>query len=304
MRLVILTTTISLLGCSSSTRPKGDFQRAPNVSESQRELEEDGRARRETARLQGRVVLNSSPVTFFGVIVTASHTRSDQPDPTPFETPNGTFQIPDISPGVWDVIVVGPGFATRTLIGVSVDQAVDLGDITVKPGFTVKGLVTDAAGVPVVGASVRIARPIDHFRHSDVLTELSKGNYTTQTDRRGRFVITGYTTVGLSGGRSSVIARHQQTMSLADSIGSDNYDLTITLLPMGVLEGSFVGGAIRGLVVIVPVQSPKKLITASMTAGKYRIELPEGEYDVKFGRFDKRVSIVGQTTATVDITSP
>lgn len=102
------------------------------------------------ARITGRVMLDGTPVRYFGVSVLQADEWTVEREPTAFRQPDGRFDIAfDGRP--LHVVMAGPGFAREV---VAVDHAADVGVIEVHRGRTLEGHVRDAAGMPIADAEV------------------------------------------------------------------------------------------------------------------------------------------------------
>ncbi|MBA2542698.1 MAG: hypothetical protein H0V17_23845, partial [Deltaproteobacteria bacterium] len=107
------------------------------------------------AAITGRVLLNGQPVPEFGIVVVAN--RWMKPPAIPVRQPGGRFEV-HVPAGTFDLIIAGPGFARTMLVEKSLRPGVitDLGDITLKPGFTISGQITDMTGRSVPGAEITV----------------------------------------------------------------------------------------------------------------------------------------------------
>jgi len=100
----------------------------------------------------------------------------------------GSFQLPDLRKGAWELTVSSPGMATieRTVM-LSGDDSLATLDVVLRQGGTISGLVQEESGAVVAGASVRMTQ-----RHFDPAARV---RYTTahlprdviRSDAEGRF---------------------------------------------------------------------------------------------------------------------
>lgn len=165
-----LAVVVGLLGCGGTPAPApGTPQPLPPRAASRATPAMHG------ATLRGRLLLNGVPVQEFAVALVPNITGLFDTTPHPFHAADGRFELTDAPPGTWDILIVGPGFARafelqRELVA---DRVLDLGDVVLHRGPTVRGTVTDTAGTPVGNATVMVGcrrKPT-----GDVLTDLSFG---------------------------------------------------------------------------------------------------------------------------------
>lgn len=262
--------------------------------------------------LVGRVLLDGNPIEHFGVILSKNFARTRQPRPIAFTQSNGRFTIEHISPGQWDVIIVGPGFARRVILNQEIlaSRSLDLGDVSVRAGFVVSGTVVDHSGSPVTDASVRVTQlDLGDSGHSgELLTDLSRGNHETRTNSKGDFLINGVTVVDLSNPRILVWALSSSGRSFPESFPSGNQNgLRLILKPTGTIEGAVNVGNNDVLVMASPVSNSRRVVSSMLSSHMYRLELPEGDYDLYLFAMTgtvaasrKRVRVVSGTAMTVD----
>ena len=139
----------------------------------------------------GRVVLDGQPVDYFGVVL------ADKPDalwdtPDPVRSPDGRFVQNNVQPGTWALIVVGPGFQRTVVKDVVVagGKPLDLGDIAVVAGRSVRGRVTDGTGAPVAGAMVLVSASTSIDDDVSLRGQVG-GERGTHADAAGHFEIDG-----------------------------------------------------------------------------------------------------------------
>lgn len=178
---------------------------------------------------------------------------------TPFSTKDGRFELRDIAPQTYVLSIRGPGFDTRRVNEVVVEEGKtrDLGTITVRQGRYIAGRVT-RDGEPVADARVRAGRVIfgdgssiaARFGGPPGANNAKEGS----TDEDGRFNING---VGPSD--ITVVAEHAELgRSRAVLIGASPdpaSGVELGLLPVGALQGTIKQGGEAAAKVSVSVQS-------------------------------------------------
>ena len=233
-------------------------------------------------RDHGARLARRHPVPHYGVLAVSSfEVGSRSRSPVLVEAKDGRFVL-DLQPGTSDVIVVGPGFARRTLLEQPVTQGhiTDLGDIEVKHGFTIDGQVTDVHGLPVTGARVSVSQSFDR-REKGELTDLLEGKIFTTTDQHGHYVIRGFTSAKLEGGAPSIMARRFGDASFPIRLPYADSKVDLIVEPAGRIAGS-VERPDPGAIVTVE-WSPKGTVWFSWVDadGTFGIDdLPVGDYQV------------------------
>ena len=113
------------------------------------------------------------------------------------EGSDGRFAIEDLAPGAWSLTVQSPRSRPAKVADVKVvaGAATDVGVVRLAPGASLRGRVTDAAGAPVAGASLRA-----HPRGSVRLWGVGEGAFT---DASGAFELSGF-----EPGRVDLVATH------------------------------------------------------------------------------------------------
>ena len=108
----------------------------------------------------------------------------------------GAFDVKELTPGNYDVRIVGPEFAEHIVHGVKIDpgKPTDLGTITLTRGRKLVGTVVDANGSPVPGVKVRLGRMLFSMAGEDDAMESfeeQRGMRVAVTDQDGGFAIIG-----------------------------------------------------------------------------------------------------------------
>jgi hypothetical protein len=228
------------------------------------------------AVVTGRVVLNGAPVQHFGIFV-VSNVSSLPLSPHrlhAFHESAGRFTVRH-EPSGRHLIVVGPGFARRTLVLQEPRTGTtDLGQIEVQPGFTIKGRVRDHAGSPVAGAVIAISQR--GYSRSDPLVELAHGNFWTTSDKQGNYIIHGVAQIELhTGARARAWA--SGLGSFTQPLSMNDQTLDFTLEPAGTLEGT---ASRSGLLLLVSTRGPRRVIVETLERS-FRVEgVPADTYKI------------------------
>jgi hypothetical protein len=263
------------------------------------------------ATITGRVVLDGAPVTYFGVIVTKTPDRRYSESTATVNDDRGVFAQKDIAPGTWSVIVLGPGFATKTIDRVVVDEGrtTDLGTITVERGRIVRGRVTDANGRPVPDALVVAGESLFSLANNRV-DQRSQGDTSARTDADGRYEL-----VGLPDEELKIVARTPRARSVERTLGTTETVVDLVLEEVGSVVGH-VANVRTSQVGVVLSLAGEDVFTYGPRyhgdidrAGDFRVEnVPPGRYTVRvLGENtlpEKEVDIVANTTARVDFELP
>ncbi|NMO20572.1 hypothetical protein HPC49_38080 [Pyxidicoccus fallax] len=237
--------------------------------------QEDVRLTLETpGTVRGRVALKDGQAPeHFSVALSLS-------PPVEFQGTQGTFVLPDVPAGGHTLTVLARGAAPRIVEGVRVEagEDKDLGLVVLEPGRRLAGVVLDANGAPVPGASV-LAGP--HLLGNG--SQPGPAPMRGQSDEAGRFVLTG-------GGEEAltVMAEHAtlgRSLPLAVAAGAASDSLELTLRPLAGLEGTVTSeGQPAGNVAVVAAprgSSTGRFMVVTQADGRYRFDrLSQGEYVV------------------------
>jgi protocatechuate 3,4-dioxygenase beta subunit len=261
--------------------------------------------------ISGRVILDGKPVRSFGLVVSGhpEHTLFDSPRLVRDET--GRFAQPDIGPGTWGIVIVGPGFTRKVVEGIQLAAGgkVDVGDIVVERGRSISGQVRDQRGAPVAGAMVGV---YDHKSFSSVsesMNERMQGNLFAHTDTAGRYRIDGINPAATG---QRIEATHALGVSVERELAADETTVDLVVSATGDIAGSIIdmnprqGHAIAKSVDDTRGATFRADIDA---AGFFTFDrMPPGEYSVRIlgrntlGR--QRATVVAGQRATLTFAMP
>ena len=253
-----------------------------------------------------------APVTRFTVTV-------GEPPSTPVRSDEGRFSVGSIPPGKHDVTVTGQGYAPAVQKDVTVasGSVKDLGTLTLTRGRSVSGMVVDAKGGPVAGATVVVGKKIVGDGKK-LLAELGKAFEEASGIRRAVSGEDGkYTVLGISKDKQLIAADHTasgRSAAVAVPEGKEDANMDLRLLPLGSLQGKVTYGdkPAAGVMVVTSQKGGRNqsLLVTTDGEGLYLIErIPAGEYDLmamsKTGLGGKSggtsATIVAGRKATADI---
>jgi protocatechuate 3,4-dioxygenase beta subunit len=142
---------------------------------------------------------------------------------------DGRFRLARLPRGSHGLMFMADGYATRS-IGVNVgSQDVDLGDVALDPGLTIRGLVRDDAGLPVAGARLTA------FQWRGI-----EGLVRGESQGDGSFVLG-----GLSPGQYRVTASASGYDGGTQDVAAGADDVAFALRPAGGVRGTVVDSAGR-----------------------------------------------------------
>ncbi|HVV83955.1 MAG TPA: carboxypeptidase regulatory-like domain-containing protein [Kofleriaceae bacterium] len=154
---------------------------------------------------------------------------------------DGSFAI-DTAAGEHVLIVSGPGFSSKAVRGVKVEegQATDVGTVTVEAGRSISGRVVDGSGAPVEGATVAAGSNMSGGGRELFIEDESPGARSTETDADGRFTLTGFDQ------RALAIVAGKDGVGRSPSVQvphcADSVSIELTLAPVGSLAGTVTRG--------------------------------------------------------------
>lgn len=241
--------------------------------------------------VHGTVMLDGTPVTYFGVAYTNNFAFAGSPPAlSAIRSDDGSFAaaIPD---GHWDLIIAAPGAARRVIPGVDVAGSLDLGTVALGHGHTITGTVRDETGAPVANARVDfIAQPT--FEYHDALSSLALGNVSTIADASGQYTLRGASRVLLGLGTMTIEAHANDRASLRSPVADADARIDLSVAPVGHLVVNLSGaGALA-----VTARAHHAFVMAPVVEGKARLELPADTYEIE--AFRSHVS-TASTNATV-----
>jgi len=232
----------------------------------------------------------------------------------------GSFELPAVPPGTYDVTVRGADFPEAIVSDVEIEpgKTADLGTIELAAGRKVAGQVVDASGRAVAGADVVLARQLVGDGRNLTASglgpafEQQTGMRRASTDGSGRFVFKG---VGMG---DLVVAAEETTRgrSLPAAVGTaDAQNLALRLQPFGGIEGTVTkdGKPAGGAQVLVtsPANEKQIVVVNAGPDGAFAVErIGAGEYTVVAraglmggAKASTRVSVAAntRTDASIDI---
>jgi protocatechuate 3,4-dioxygenase beta subunit len=269
------------------------------------------------ATLTGRVLLAGQPMTWFAMLVAPCSRFSFVGEATGFHAEDGRFAFPVPQPGDLDVVLAGPGTARRSLTArVVPGQMVDLGDIELERGRTIRGRVVDADGRPAAGAIVTIGGDSEEL---DPIQRWFRCVFETITDADGRYVVEGVDPQRADGARRTPIAARLAGLGAAIAIELPDDDAIpdLVLAPVGGIDGE-VGVAIESAVSTMSVLARRRGAAADVrfsrvaALGRFRFDdVPAGDYDLELvapngasGRAGAVVAVVAGERVRVTIALP
>jgi hypothetical protein len=174
----------------------------------------------------------------------------------------------------------------------------DLGDLAITRGHTIIGRITDATGQPITRATVRIISSTG--LPADAITEMSNGNYETQTDASGMYRFAGVSVSALRHSSPRLVATYGRTKS-SDEVRIASADATIDLVvrDAGVIDGEVEDDVGDGTVTADETTRHGHTRYARVNADRtFQFDnLPPGTYEVQLGA--GRTAVPFPTTVTI-----
>lgn len=256
--------------------------------------------------IEGRVLLEGSPVEYFGTVLSKSYASVSQPPVMIHRSRDGRFSLEGIAPGAWDLIIVGPGFARKILSNLEIHESktLDLADVSVSRGFAIKGRVLDATG-PVGSASVKLMQGVES---EDPMTDLVRGNHITNSNSNGDFEIDGFSIVDMAGRKARLtVTAPNGAMSFVEYVGAGNQQITVMVEPTGSIEGTVRSGNKDVMLTLIRPSRPREPLLIRLPTSSYQVTVPAGVYDLSIFAMSgsapsirKRVTIVAGSNTIVD----
>jgi hypothetical protein len=224
--------------------------------------------------LSGTLSAQSLSVAIAGRTVVASNsTTGDSFTAKSFN--DGSFVFPTLPAGTYTLSVPGAIVTSNAMVAIGTNQAVAGKALTLAPGATLSGAVTDrASGLPITGASVRLVSEADGS-----VTQLF-------TDSSGNYSVT-----GLGANLYDLIVDtpgYARNVVTGISLASGGATASVALTPESVISGtvSFGPGGPKGSVIQISAQldgntDPNQVYSTNTTASTFSLNgLPAGSYDV------------------------
>lgn len=153
----------------------------------------------------------------------------------------GAFEVPELTPGQYEVFIRGPEFAQLVKHDVKIEpgKTTDLGTITLVRGRRLAGRVVDGQGNPVPNAKVKVGEMLFNFDGADeqlANIEEMQGIRSAVTDTAGEFAV-----IGVPSKAMTLAADHPErgrSVGVAIPAGSeDPAFVTLTLRGYGSITG-------------------------------------------------------------------
>lgn len=212
----------------------------------------------------------------------------DSADRQAFSGPDGAFDLPRVPAGEHKLTFTGPEFVEKSLAArVPSGGPVDLGEIAVERGRSLRGRVVDEKGAPVGGARVVAAHSfgneLDRVLGSPEAYEQGQETLSAES---GEFAID-----GLDPGARVALADHpalgtSEHVTLPEALGGP---VVLTLKAAASLSGTLTRGGrpVQGAVTAARQEGDREIARFFVTSeadGSYRIDrLPPGPYRVGWG---------------------
>lgn len=221
----------------------------------------------------------------------------------------GAFTMRELQPGKYDLRIVGPEFAQKTVgdVEVKAGKTTDVGEVVVRRGRKLSGKVVDAKGAPVPGARVLFGKMLfgdgKQTGSEDEETSAQMGMRTTTTDADGAFAVSGVPRTS-----GSIVAEHAtlgRSLSMKIPAGSEDIaGLKVALKGYGSVAGKVMskGEPVAGAQVnAAPVgSSGQAVFVQSAQDGSFVMDkLPEGPTAITAMRTKGLGSLGGSRLVTV-----
>jgi hypothetical protein len=264
------------------------------------------------ATIKGRLLLNGEPVREFGVAIMKTFVMTWHNAAVPVHSADGTFVLDGITSGTWDIVLVGPTFARELFIGKDFADGgvVDLGDIAVRRGHTIRGRITADDGQLVSDAKIEVGC-LHMLSTDDPLTDRARGCYATRSGHDGAYAIENVWKMDPLGGSQSIYAASAKLVSLSYFVPERDITMDIVVRPFGRIEGRVTGPVKeRDFVSAEPIhrQNPTEIgpVGGIQANGSFAVEkVPVGDYwvSVAFSRNSRtRVTVEAAKATNVTLT--
>jgi hypothetical protein len=256
--------------------------------------------------LSGRALFEGAPVDDVVIGIVRQSWTMNEPEVYERHTVAGRFEIARLQPGEVTVIVVSRGTARLALLHqeIRTDAALDLGDVVLPKGFTIKGTIRNEAGVSVASADVSLEQHrVRNRSQASPSLDLVLGNLRTTSDLGGDYEIRGFTSLSLSGSGGELRARAADgRISWTRWVPADNATEDLVVSPVGAIHGTATPGR-DNLVFLHSVASRRDSAFAVITGGAFDFRgVPVGNCVASLiGQPAKTVTVVAGKTTQVSL---
>ena len=228
--------------------------------------------------VSGRVLFDGKPVDRVVVAIVRGPIFFEPPEVFERRASDGRFRLVNLAPGEATIVVASPGAARAFYLHreIARDAPIDLGDVVLPKGFTIRGTVTNEAGAPVPDAEVSLLQT----QFADPLTpaqDLALGNLHAVTDRRGAYSIPAFTVIDERRWATLSVAAHDGRISWTQTVPTDNAVMDVVVSPKATLQGSITIADVKGLTV-ESASMRRGFLSANLEPdGSFVVEVPSGD---------------------------
>lgn len=250
------------------------------------------------ATLTGRVLVDGVPATKLAIALSTDTLNLGYP--TIVRPTDGRFSLGPIRPGTAVVTLMAPGTKRRVVERVALDGTVDLGELALSPGITIRGVVRDANGAPVAHAKVELGRK-EQLR-SDALSVAFAGYFATTTDANGAYVLERVAPVIVRYFKGQFTASADHLRSVNQQVPDHDATVDFVLVEGGGIDGKIVGPRPKAIF----ARATDTPVTATVDAsGAFRFDdLTPGTYTLTADQVTATVTVVSGKRAAISLQMP
>ncbi len=234
------------------------------------------------ATVTGRVLLDGSPVTSYGLLLTDHPEFSSNGAPSGIHAADGRFTLRGIQSGRWGIVLIAPGTARKTIDDIKIEQGktTDLGNIALSHGQRISGHVRDSAGSLVAGATVTFGLMVSGL-DAGPLERSFRGQFQTTTNEAGGYAFDGIAPLGNPRADQISAAHPDRGASPPSSVPVGDGVVDLVLAATGGIDGTVEGSAESLGIVNASTTSDRggRLTARVDRSGAFHFDgLPAGDY--------------------------